>query len=191
MVTSEGAYGYGCIRILTGAEIPAPIRYSGSVVLGEDGLLDSLVTAQILQDRVRVQSRQPAVESILVLAHGAENDEVNRRWLDRMELLSDRIRKLGDFRHIQVDTLREDWQEKRIAAERRIRAFVQHNSRSEGRVIVVPFRIFGFGPYAEVLKGLDYVADGRGLLPHPAVTDWIREQAVSCFKKASWVNPFN
>jgi sirohydrochlorin cobaltochelatase len=44
------------------------------------------------------------------------------------------------------------------------------------RTIVIPFRLFGFGPYAEVLEGQEYVADKRGLLPHENVTRWISRQ---------------
>jgi hypothetical protein len=42
---------------------------------------------------------------------------------------------------------------------------------------VIPFRVQGFGPYAKVLEGLDYVSDGQGLIPHPSVTEWIGHQA--------------
>jgi peroxiredoxin len=74
-------------------------------------------------------------------------------------------------------TLREDWPEKRAVAEREIRAFVSRARAEGGRAIVVPFRVQGFGPYARVLAGLEYAADGRGLLPHPAVAEWIRVTA--------------
>jgi hemoglobin/transferrin/lactoferrin receptor protein len=51
-------------------------------------------------------------------------------------------------------------------------------ARSEGRTaIVIPFRLYGFGPYAEVLAGQEYLADQRGLLPHVNVTRWIARQA--------------
>lgn len=45
------------------------------------------------------------------------------------------------------------------------------------RAIVIPFRVQGFGPYAEVLQGLEYLADGRGLVPDTEVTAWVRRQA--------------
>jgi hypothetical protein len=59
----------------------------------------------------------------------------------------------------------------------RIRAFVTEAARDGGRTIVIPFRVQGFGPYAEVLAGLEYVADGIGLVPHVHVTRWLAEQA--------------
>lgn len=74
-------------------------------------------------------------------------------------------------------TLREDWPEKRATAEEQIRSFVTEAGAGDGRCLVIPFRVYGFGPYAEVLEGLDYVSDGRGLLPHEAVSAWMLRQA--------------
>ena len=48
------------------------------------------------------------------------------------------------------------------------------------RVIVVPFRLFGFGGYAEVLDGLTYTP-ADGLLPHVLISDWIEESAAGLF----------
>jgi hypothetical protein len=70
------------------------------------------------------------------------------------------------------------------------RESLQRGKQNDGRVIVVPFRLFGFGEYDKILEGLDYVADRKGLLPHPLITDWIRMQAEECFRRAGWENPF-
>ena len=43
-------------------------------------------------------------------------------------------------------------------------------------MIVLPFRVQGFGPYAKVLEGLEYVSDGQGLIPHAEVGKWIEQQ---------------
>ena len=50
--------------------------------------------------------------------------------------------------------------------------------------------VLGFGPYRAVLEGLDYVADGRGLLPHPAFSRWLSRQAEAIFLRNDWSNPF-
>ncbi len=41
------------------------------------------------------------------------------------------------------------------------------------------FRVHGFGPYREVLDGLDCVADEQDLRPDQAITEWIAMQAGS------------
>ncbi len=66
-----------------------------------------------------------------------------------------------------------------------MRRFVTERSASGDRVIVVPFRLSGFGPYAEVLHGLSYVATA-GFLPHPTITDWIEQMMVRIVCKNGW-----
>ena len=88
--------------------------------------------------------------------------------------------ELGKPRRLQLgvhaETLREDWPDKRALAEARIRAFVSRAHDEGGTAIVIPFRVQGFGPYAQVLEGLDYTSDGKGLIPHPEVTRWIEHE---------------
>ncbi len=107
-----------------------------------------------------------------------------------MEALVAHVANALPFRAVAVETLREDWPEKREVAETRIRAFVRTAGSEGGRAIVLPLRVYGFGPYASVLSGLDYVADGRGLLPDARVTEWTEEQASACFSREGWRNPF-
>ena len=72
--------------------------------------------------------------------------------------------------------MREDWPDKRTVAERDVRAFVERAAAEGGKAIVIPFRVHGFGPYASVLNGLQYVSDGHGLIPHPEVARWLEAQ---------------
>lgn len=150
---------------------------SASFALSTEGLADAPESELVLADRASGLSANPALESVLILAHGVGTAEANAAW---ESLIADRAAgALGamGFQRVIVETLAEDWPELRAAAETRIRASVEHVTATGGEVIVLPFRLAGFGPYAEVLAGLRYVADGQGLLPHPAITDWIRRQA--------------
>jgi len=142
-----------------------------------DGLADAPEMGAVLVERARALSRDPGQEDLLVLAHGPEDDAENERWLARIDARANAVREALPFRRVQVMTLREDWPDKRAAATVRIRGYVQRAASEGGRAIVIPFRVQGFGPYAEVLQGLDYVADGRGLVPDPQVTAWVRRQA--------------
>ncbi len=162
-------------------ETPEPIPTAATFVLSCKGVGASPLVDQILIDRVQALSTNPSEESVLILAHGPGNDAENERWLANMRLRAQRIHELGAFRHVQCETLREDWPERRAEAERRIRAYVESGNKDGGRVIVVPFRIAGFGPYRDVLHGLSYVADERGFCPHPNMTRWIEQSAEECF----------
>ncbi|MBI4425553.1 MAG: hypothetical protein HY554_17610 [Elusimicrobia bacterium] len=162
------------------------IRSASRFALCPDGLLDSALPGRILAERARALSKEPAAESVLVLAHGPGDEAENRRWLEALDRLAAQVRRAAPFRAVKVETLREDWPERRKEAEGRIRAFVAEGSR-DGRVLVLPFRVHGFGPYADVLQGLDYVSDGKGLLPHPLIGDWLAERAAATFRQAGWL----
>lgn len=145
--------------------------------LSKDGLADAPQMGAVLADRARALSKDPAHEDVLILAHGPGDDAENERWLHKIDARAEAVRQALPFRRVQVMTLREDWPEKRAPAEAQVRDFVRRAVREHGRAIVIPYRVEGFGPYADVLKGLDYVADGRGLLPSPQVADWVRSEA--------------
>lgn len=146
--------------------------------LSKDGLMDAPEMGQVLATRAQALSTDPAGESVLILAHGPADDGEDARWKQQLDERADAVRALG-FRHVQVETLREDWPEKRKEAEARVRAYVEAAAADGGRAIVIPFRVQGFGPYEKVLAGLDYVSDGRGLVPHPAVAEWVRREAAA------------
>lgn len=122
-----------------------------------------------------------------MLSHGVENEAENARLLAALEARALAIRGRLPFRRVAVETLREDWPAKRRAAERRLRAVVSRAAAEGGRAIVIPFRFHGFGPYEQVLAGLDYMADGRGLIPHRGVQHWMRRQIAelqrACFQR--------
>lgn len=147
--------------------------------LGREGLLDAPEMGDVLAVRARALSTDPAREDVLILAHGPEDDAENARWLAQIDARAEAVRRALPFRRVQVETLREDWPEKRVAAEARIRAFVQRAQADGGRALVIPFRVQGFGPYRQVLDGLDYAADGQGLVPDPRVAAWVRRQATA------------
>lgn len=145
--------------------------------LSRQGLADAPEMGSVLAERARTLSSDPSLEDVLILAHGPGDDEENGRWLEQINARAEAVRRALPFRRVHVETLREDWPEKRKAAEVRIRTFVERAQREGGRAIVVPFRVQGFGPYREVLAGLDYTSNGQGLVPHPEVQKWVRRQA--------------
>lgn len=151
------------------------IETNARFALSDEGLANAPEMGAVLVERVRALSREPARESVLVLAHGPEDDAENARWIAEIGERAEAVRALG-FRAVQVDTLREDWPEKRAASQARIRAFVEAATTAGNRAIVIPYRVQGFGPYGRVLEGLTYEADRRGLIPSGKVEQWVRRQ---------------
>lgn len=152
---------------------------ASSFALTTSGIVEAETMGTILADRARSLSRDAAGEVVLILAHGPADDAENARWLAKLDARAEEVRRALPFRRVEAMTLREDWPEKRAEAERRIRAFVTDAAAEGLTPIVLPFRVHGFGPYAEVLAGLDYIADGHGLIPHPEVTRWIEARIAS------------
>jgi sirohydrochlorin cobaltochelatase len=144
--------------------------------LSKQGLAEAPEMSEVLVERVRGLSKTPASESVLIIGHGPETDEENQRWLKMIDQRADAVRRLGPYRNVHVETLREDWPDKRAASEARIRAYVEAANKNNGRTLVIPYRVSGFGPYAKVLEGLAYEADQKGLLPSAGVEHWVRRQ---------------
>lgn len=148
-----------------------------SFVLSAQGLSDAPEIGPILADRAKSRSRMPEKEDVLILAHGPGDDAENQRWIAAIDARAAEIRTSLPFHEVKVMTLREDWPEKRKDAEKLVVDFVARAQKEGRKAIVIPFRLSGFGPYAEVLTGQKYVADQRGLLPHVNITSWITRQA--------------
>lgn len=153
------------------------IESDARFAVAQDGLADAAEMSAVLVRRVGELSKYPAHEFVLILAHGPGDDDENLRWIAKIDQQADAVRALGQFRAVRVETLREDWPEKRAGSEERIREFVDMAARSNGRAIVIPYRVSGFGPFAQVLEGLTYEASGVGLLPSEEVRHWVRRQA--------------
>lgn len=167
-------------------ETPPPLRHNLELVLSQEGLMEAPEVGPILADRALALSQTPARESVLLLAHGTADEVQNARWIVALERHAQLIRALG-FHVVHVATLREDWPALRADAERRIRAFVEAETQAGRTVLVIPFRVYGFGPYRKVLDGLSYRADETGLLPHPAITAWIERQWQRLSQQAGWL----
>ncbi len=153
------------------------IETSSAFSVSKEGLAAAREMDEVLLTRVRELSENAEQESVVILAHGPGDDAENEEWLKQIRSRTAAIEQEMGIRNIAVFTLREDWQQKRVLAEQQIVNHVRSENEKGLSVIVIPFRVQGFGPYAEVLAGLSYIADHQGLIPHGNVTEWIRNQA--------------
>lgn len=166
---------------------PSRVAHSIDVTISEAGLVDSPLVGQVLSERAEALSLEPEHETILILAHGMAQESDNNTLLRAMESRAETVRAAASYRRVVVETLREDWPDLREVAEARIRTLVQSAATAGDRVIVIPLRVAGFGDdYANALEGLEYEADGRGLLPHPLMTEWIRRTVARAVSNAGW-----
>ena len=132
--------------------------------------------AQVVCERIAEISKDPAKETVLLLAHGSETDQDNAEWISVMNANIERVKKdprCASFKAIKAATVREDWPEQRERAVADVRKTIQENAKT-GRVLVIANRLYGSGPYKKMLTGLDFEMNEKGLV-HPVITRWLEE----------------
>ena len=153
---------------------PQQIR-SASLFASFGGYEESPEVARILHERIMQLSREPAQETVLLIAHGDRTDEGNAQWLSVMQAHIERLRQdphCAQVKAIRAATVREDWPEQRDKAVKQIRLMIEEASKN-GRALLVADRLYGAGPYKQLFEGLDYTLNDQGLA-HPALTEWLR-----------------
>ncbi len=145
------------------------------------GVEASPLFAEALLDRALEVSKEPKKETIILLAHGTDDEEANKHWENNLAIIASHMQtvahlKARHFRDIQFATWREDWPELREKAIHNIRAMVQRASEDGGTAIVIPARTTRGGREEDWLEGLSYVYNGKGFAPHPMFERWVDEQ---------------
>lgn len=159
----------------TPTESPVPVRMTAA-------LNDHPIVAEILASRARSISRAPAGEAVVIVAHGPNDEDDNRRWLADMASLAERLRHREEgFAAIEYLTLRDDAPKPvKDAATAELRAVVTRQISEGRRVLIVPLLV-SFGGIEkglrERLEGLDYTMSVGGLVPDDRLVDWVLARA--------------
>ena len=164
-----------------------PLKTDSRILLDRQGMVGSSEAARILLARANESASSPEKTGVMIIAHGMGSEDDNNRLLDAMRDAAEALRS-ADYGEVHVAALREDWAEPRAEAERHIRTMVAEMGERRDHVVVIPYRISGFGPYGDVLDGLEYVP-ADGLLPHHLVTEWIASRATANFCLAGLASP--
>lgn len=157
-------------------------RVSGAAEFRFAGAMDAHpLVSEILLERALAVSADPSATTVILIAHGPNDDEENQLWLRDMEAHSRFLRERGGFRDVAVLTLRSD-APAAVKAEARgvFRQRVAEAARS-GAVVVVPLLLSAGGIEAEVeadLAGLTY-RFAEPLMPHPNIDRWVQEQTAA------------
>lgn len=140
-------------------------------------LNDHPIVADILASRARTISRTPANESLIIVAHGPNEETDNNRWLADMRTLAARVGETERYAAIDYLTLRDDAPKPvRDAATAQLRGVVQRGLAAGRRVLIVPLLI-SFGGIEkglrERLTGLDYTLAPAALMPDDRMAAWV------------------
>lgn len=188
LISSHSAHAEQ-IRFLAGARADYPhaehmhleaVRGPIPIIGVTPAMDDDPVIAQILADRARALSRDPRNESLVLVAHGSNDDDEAAVWTAAMVRLVDEVRTSVPFHAVDTRLLRDDAPKPvkdRALAELREAVATHGASR---RVVVVPL-LLSPGPVADeiptTLAGLNFTWDGRTLLPDDRIADWILSRA--------------
>ena len=167
--TTDGHHGHASEDGTTPVRSTVPIRMTPA-------LNDHPIVADILASRARAISQKPAEEAVVIVAHGPNEDEDNRRWLADIGSLAARIRSAGSFASVDYLTLRDDAPKPvRDEATAELRGIVQRHSAQGRRVLVVPLLV-SFGGIdrglRERLQGLSYAMPDAALMPDDRLVTW-------------------
>jgi len=160
----------------TPVKSPVPVRMTPA-------LNDHSIVADILASRARSISRDPAKEALVIVAHGPNDEDENRRWLADMGSLAGRIGQTETFASLDYLTLRDDAPKTiRDAATAQLRGIVERELTAGRRVLVVPLLI-SFGGIErglrERLEGLPYTMAETALMPDDRLATWVLTVAAS------------
>ncbi|MEO7559572.1 MAG: CbiX/SirB N-terminal domain-containing protein [Nitrosospira sp.] len=157
--------------------VPAPRIRTSLPIQTVGGLGASPLFAAALLERARALSKNPARDTVILVAHGSGSDHQNELWTKALEDMAEQMRKTDgkEFHAIRVATWREDWPDKRAPWVDKIRAMVEDAKTQGGKAIVIPARTTGQGPEDKFLSGLEYDL-GSGFAPHPMFVQWVDEQ---------------
>ena len=153
---------------------PPPQIRSAALFATFGGYEESPDISRILHERIVEISREPAKETVILIAHGEKTEEGNAMWLSIIQTHIDRLKQdthCAQLKAIRAATVREDWPEQREKAVHDVRRMIQDAAR-HGRALVIANRLYGAGPYRTLFDGLDYTLNDKGLA-HPMLTQWL------------------
>jgi sirohydrochlorin cobaltochelatase len=144
-------------------------------------LNDDPIVGLILLDRAREISQNPAQETVIIVAHGPNDESDNEKWLRSLGHLANTVKSRGHFRSVEGMTLRDDAPEEvRAQAITSIRNRVEAIEQEGGHALLIPLLIAPGGIENKVsveLKGLVYTLNAKTLLPDHRISQWIRSKA--------------
>ena len=145
-----------------------------------DPLNDSAVVVEILLDRTHEISSSPDKETVIIVAHGPNDDTDNARWTQILQNIASRLKERGGYKAVEGVTLRDDAPRAiREQAVQTLRDRVKAADLSGSRPLVVTLLLSPGGIEHRIgleLRGLNYAFNTKALLPDSRISEWIRSQ---------------
>lgn len=148
------------------------------------GAMDAhpLISGILLERALAVTDDAPT-SSVILIAHGPNDEDENRLWLRDMETHAEYLRRHGGFREVVFLTHRNDAPaEIKARAREEFRDKVAAANR-EGAALVVPLLLSAGGIEAQVKADLDDLPHrfAEPLMPHANLERWVETTADALF----------
>jgi sirohydrochlorin ferrochelatase len=168
-----------------------PLNFKSEILLLKP-LDDHPFVAEILHARIQELSQRPENETVIIVAHGPNDEEDNENWIKIMDSIADQIRakqvqeESKKFKQIFCLTIRDDAEEDIYEqAKQHLRTLV-FQAAKDGKVIIVPLLLSQGGIEKGIVKrleGLDYVWNGKTLLPHPNISRFVQTSVENALRE--------
>jgi sirohydrochlorin ferrochelatase len=169
------------------AAMAAPLATEHGIALALASALDDAPEAvAVLSDRATALADDAGRQAVMLIGHGPSHDEDMPGWEQLGMTLAAGVKERGRFYAVRAGVVRDDAPAPvRAAAVRAVRERIARYAADTGQAVIVVPWLVGAGRLAREqllhdLVELDIRYDGRPMLPHPALGDWLaRELAVA------------
>jgi len=181
MASSES----GLVRDVAAMAAPLAARHGVAIALAS-ALDDAPEVVAVLSDRASALADHASRQAVMLVGHGPARDEEMPAWEQLGMTIANGVKERGRFCAVRAGVVRDDAPAAvRTAAVRAVRERIARYAVDTGEpVIVVPWLV-GAGRLTRVrllqdLAELDIRYEGKPMLPHAALGDWLaRELAVA------------
>jgi sirohydrochlorin ferrochelatase len=149
-----------------------PFRLEARVHFGVPLDEDADVIAQMLYDQIQPLSVLPEREKVLVVGHGSVEESFHQKWRQGLDQAAERLMAIGGFAGAEGAMLLPDQTVERM--ER-----LRQDDRGDAVLVAPLFLSEGYFTEQVIpkrLEGMDYRYNGRAMLPHPLVIQWMERQ---------------
>lgn len=164
-----GAYAEPAVETeLTSMRVKASLTYGRPIDADPE-----IVTVLLDRSRRLLDGGDPAETAVLLIGHGSEHAGLHEAWASGLAALAAEVKEQGGYADAEIAMLRPDMARDAVGSLR---------SRRPGcEVLALPvFLSEGYFTQEVVtgrLSGLGCRYDGRTLMPHPLIAQWIARQA--------------
>lgn len=159
------------------------IRSQARIIITRTPTTSPLLT-EILADYVREAGAGSAGGTVVLIAHGPEDAEDNRKELANLAAHASGIKAATGAAEVKFGTLQDDAPPAiRQRNVQEIRGWIATANAAGRKVIVVPVVIVSRSGVSrritKDLEGLDYTSTVKGIAEHPLFDRWVRDRVAS------------